>query len=114
VALNGGATVGMTIAGHHRIVEGVKGDWANKVFRDEGIHIRVHRAALQKPRNTSRRLMKFTEDVKEISFDPQKKGKKGEKKNWKRVKPTEKPKKMKKGESQGKRKMLPKKYTINF
>jgi hypothetical protein len=58
--------------------------------------------------------MKFTEDVKEISFDPQKKGKKGEKKNWKRVKPTEKPKKMKKGESQGKRKMLPKKYTINF
>jgi hypothetical protein len=29
----------MTIAGHHRIVEGVKGEWANKVFRDEGISV---------------------------------------------------------------------------
>ncbi len=31
--LNGGATVRMTISDHHRIVEVVKDEWANKVFQ---------------------------------------------------------------------------------
>jgi hypothetical protein len=42
VELNGGPRVGMTITGHNRIVEGVMGDWASKICRDELIHIIVH------------------------------------------------------------------------
>jgi hypothetical protein len=54
--LNARATVGMVINGHNRIVEGVKGERASEVCRDEGIHINVH-GALQhviahEPRST--------------------------------------------------------------
>jgi hypothetical protein len=38
VAFDGRGTVGMTIAGNNRIVEGVKGEWANKVFRNDEVN----------------------------------------------------------------------------